>query len=127
MIFFFLVRFQVRFIDYGNCEACKLDDLRKANMFGNIPVLSRLYQLDNIRPLTENGTWPEQTRKYCLANVVERHFNLIVTDDLAATKSHDEPTLCKLELFTKDKDLASALVALKLAQWIRPITNDKTA
>lgn len=87
-------------------------------MFGNIPVLSRLYQLDNIRPLSENGLWPDDARDVCSEIVVERQCNLIVTDHSPASKSADEPTLCKLEIFTKDKDLASALVSRGMADWI---------
>lgn len=96
-------------------------------MFGNIPVLARLYQLDNIHPLTDDGKWPEKVRKFCLENFVEKPCNVIQTDDLVASKSHDEPTLCKLELFSKDKDLASLLVASDMAEWIQPVSIDKTA
>lgn len=94
-------------------------------MFGNIPVLSRLYQLDKIRPMTEHGLWPDDVREFCSEIVVERQCNLIVTDHSFASKSPDEPTLCKLEIFTKDKDLASALVSRGMADWIRA-SSDKT-
>lgn len=96
-------------------------------MFGNIPVLSRLYQLDNIRPLAANETWPAEVSAFCSMSVVEKQCNVIVIDDLAASKSPYEPAICKLEIFTKDKDLASALVANGLAQWIQPLSNDTTA
>lgn len=87
-------------------------------MFGNIPVLPQLYQLDNIRPLTEDGLWSEEVRDFCTDAVVGRQCNVIVTDPFPL-KSNDEPILCKLEMFTKDKDLASALVAYGLAEFIR--------
>lgn len=96
-------------------------------MFGNIPVLSRLYQLDNIRSLAANGTWPAEVSTFCSMSVVEKQCNVIVIDDLAASKSPYDPTICKLEIFTKDKDLASALVANGLAQWIQPMSIDTTA
>lgn len=93
-------------------------------MFGNIPELSRLYQLDNVRPFTENGSWPDEVRAFCSETIVEHHCNVIVTDDLAASKAPGEPILCKLEIFTKDIDLASALVARKMADWIqKPISH----
>lgn len=121
IIHFFLLstHSQVRFIDYGNCETCSLDDLRKATMFGNIPVQTRLYQLDNVHPFTENGKWPKEVQVYCSEAVVDRHCNVIVTDEAATTKSASKAILCKLEIFTKDIDLASALVARKMAKWIR--------
>lgn len=84
-------------------------------MFGDIPVLTRLFQLDKIRPLTENGLWPDEVVQYCSEAVVERQCNLIITDH----QSYDEPILCKLEMFTRDKDLATALVTRGLADWIR--------
>lgn len=95
-------------------------------MFGNIPVLLRLYQLDNIRPTTGKGLWPDKVRDFCTETVVERQCNLIVTDQSFASKSHEEPTLCKLEMFTKEKDLASALVSRGWADWIGT-PSDKTA
>lgn len=97
-------------------------------MFGNIPVLSRLYQLHNIRPLTDNGVWPDKVRYFCTESVVDRQCNLVITDQASASKSSDEPTLCKLEMFNKDKDLASALVSRGMADWMQtPETSDKTA
>lgn len=76
----------------------------------------------------EKESWPKEVCDYCSEAVVERHCNVIVTDDLAASKSPDEAILCKLEIFTKDIDLASALVARKMADWIRqPASTDGTA
>lgn len=87
-------------------------------MFGNVPVLPRLYELDDIQPLTENGLWPDEVRDYCSEVVVEKQCNLIVTDPAPAIKAPDEPTLCKLETFNNDLDLASALVSRGMADWI---------
>lgn len=87
-------------------------------MFANIPVLPRLYELDNVRPVTENGQWPDEVREFCSATVVEKQCNLIVTDQAYAIKAPDEPARCKLEIFNNDKDLASALVVRGMAEWI---------
>lgn len=87
-------------------------------MFGKIPVLPRLYELDNIRPVNENELWPDNVREYCSETVVEKQCHLIVTDDAPATKSPDEPILCKLEIFNHNHDLASELVSLGMAEWI---------
>lgn len=110
---------QVRFVDYGNCETCSLWDLRKATMFGNIPVLARLYQLHNIGPLDANGLWPENARQFCTELVVEKQCNLIVIQapPTESSSTFDIET-CKLEIFNKHKDLASALVANNFARWI---------
>lgn len=119
MSFIFVFNLQIKFVDYGNCSPCSYDDLRKATMFGNIPVLPRLYELDNIRPLTEDGQWSNEIRDFCADSVVDHQCNLIVTDPSPGVKSPDEPTSCKLEIFTKDHDLASALVSRGMAEWIR--------
>lgn len=95
-------------------------------MFGDIPVLTRLYQLDNIRSVTENGLWPEKVRNFCTETVVDRQCHLTITESDWTEKPHSEPTLCKLEVFTREKDLASALVSRGLAEWIQK-PNDTTA
>lgn len=87
-------------------------------MFANIPVLPRLYELDNVRPVTEDGQWPDEACAFCSEAVVEKQCNLIVTDHAYAIKGPDEPTLCKLEIFNNDQDLASALVLRDMAEWI---------
>lgn len=94
------------------------ENLRKANMFGTIPVLTRLYQLDNIGPSSEDRLWSEEVRAFCTEKVVERQCNLVVTDQ-SPSRSSTEPTVCKLEIFEKHNDLASLLVAFGFAEWIR--------
>ncbi|XP_055316660.1 RING finger protein 17 [Sitodiplosis mosellana] len=110
----------VRFIDYGNCETCLLDDLRKANFFGDIPALTRQYQLHNIQPTTSNGLWPDHVRNFCSMLIVERHCDLIVIDDNQSNgaEATQEVESCRLDLLTKHKDLATALIKNGHAQLI---------
>lgn len=113
----------MRFIDYGNCDTCSLDDLRKATFFGDIPILARQYQLYNIQPNTSNGLWPEHVRNYCTNLIIEHHCDLVIighdddrSDEAAAVTPDVE--YCRLDLLTKDKDLASALLARDYARLI---------
>lgn len=88
-----------------------------ADMFGNIPILSRLYELDNIRSVDENGSWPKNIWVTCEEIIGKSHCIVIVNDHLYTTKAPDQPTLCKLEIFMRDRDLATALVTRGIAQW----------
>lgn len=88
-------------------------------MFGNIPVLARQYQLHNIRPLNADGIWTDHARQFCINLVVEKQCNLLVMNEPPTESSAAyEIETCKLEIFTKQKDLASALVMNNLADWI---------
>lgn len=96
-----------------------LDDLKEANMFGDIPILSRRYQLHNIQPATETGLWPEHVRNFCIYLVINKHCNLDVIDKRSANGTNDEPEMCRLDLLTKHKDLATALIACGYAKCIK--------
>lgn len=112
MAFSFYVEFQVRFIDYGNCDSCHIDELRKANMFGDIPVLSRRYKLANIQPPRNNEIWPENARQFCSNKILEKHCEIVLSaEQLNEPLNGDEAVeLCQLNIFTRDEDLASALI-----------------
>lgn len=87
-------------------------------MFGDIPVLARLYALDNIKAPNEYEEWPEYVRDFCTNTVVDKQCNLIVTEATQESKSTDDPETCILEIFTKDKDLGNALVKRQYAERI---------
>lgn len=117
--------FQVRFVDYGNCDSCRIDELRKANMFGDIPVLSRRYQLENIQPPQGSEMWSEKARTFCSVTILEKHCEVVLS-----TEQQNEPLdgdevveLCRLDIFNKDKDLASALINHGYAE---PVNNRST-
>lgn len=50
-------------MDYGDIKPCNFEDLRTANMFGNIPILARKYCLNRIRPVPPNENWPAEVVK----------------------------------------------------------------
>lgn len=116
--------FQVRFVDYGNCDSCRIDELRKANMFGDIPVLSRRYQLANIQPPQGNVIWSERARALC-SESLDRHCEVVVSaEQLNEPLDGDEVVeLCQLNIFTRDNDLASALINHGHAE---PVNNRST-
>lgn len=88
-------------------------------MFGDIPVLARLYALDNIKAPNDHEEWPEYVRDFCINTVVDKQCNLIVVEAESDTKSPDDPEFCILEIFTKDKDLGNTLVTRGYAERIR--------
>lgn len=51
----------VRYVDYGNCDPCKFEDMRLATKCGHIPILVRKYCLDNVLPTVGGDRWPAAT------------------------------------------------------------------
>lgn len=51
----------VKFVDYGNWDPCKFEDMRPATQCGHIPILVRKYCLDNVQPISSDNRWPEST------------------------------------------------------------------
>lgn len=69
--------FQVRFIDYGNAEKCCFEDLRPADMFGNIRILTAKYSLMNTVPVSEDGHWPRKITDYFYNYLVGKKCHII--------------------------------------------------
>lgn len=93
-------------------------------MFGDIPILMRMYMLHNIEPLSENGYWPEGTRDQCVELIIEKQCHLEVMEEKTTIGkpedqyTHEEYDKCRLGLFNKHKDLATVLVARGFAKYI---------
>lgn len=102
-------------MDYGNCESCSLDDLRVANMFQDIPMLSRQYKLANVRPKDGSHVWPEQVRDYITQLIVAKQCNLVPLGQPFRDASM-EMEMCHLKIFTKYNDLATALISRGFAE-----------
>lgn len=117
--FFFSHLFKVRFIDYGNCEALCLDDLRKATMFGDVPALSHQYQLHNICSASVDGLWTEAAQSFCMKLIIEKHCDLEVVKERSSCDD-ESPQIdsCRLESLSKYKDVASTLVSYGHARFI---------
>lgn len=104
----------------------------KATFFGNIPALARKYHLYNIKPIASNGLWSEKAVKWCNdfffnKYVKQRRCDLIVIDrdDNEATAATIQCIeTCRIELFTKDKDLGTALISRGYAQLIHQEDNN---
>lgn len=68
----------VRFVDYGNVEMCKFNNLYPAEMFLGVPTLSQTYTFADIRPVSMNADcdesglyrWPKTVQKFCLNHLV---------------------------------------------------------
>lgn len=110
--FFFL---QIRFMDYGNVEKCLITDLRKADMFGDVPVLARLYHLHNIR-----FDWSHNVRQFIADTIIEKQCNIEVIEctkcQLIDKKNELPIEECIISIFTKDKSLGNALILREFAK-----------
>lgn len=96
-------------------------------MFGDIPVLTRQYQLHNIQSTAPDGLWPEPVRNFCNNLIVERHCDLIVVDDERYNGAGATPEMenCRLDLLTKHKDLATALISRGFAKLIHEDNSER--
>lgn len=80
-------------------------------MFANIPVLVQPYCLANVKPNTESGAWSEKAIE----------FITLTTEKVCQidTSNIDEPNNkiipCRIHIFTKDKEVATALIRKKHA------------
>lgn len=90
-------------------------------MFGDIPVLTRQYQLPYIQPTTSDGLWPEHVRNFCSDLIVERHCDLVIIDGPNGAEAASEVENCRLDLLTRDRDLATALITRGYAKPAHPV------
>lgn len=72
-------------------------------MFADIPILARKYYIP--------GEWSILARDYCFQTIVEKRCIVKVID----STSSDVAEPCNLHLYTKEKDLKSALISLGYA------------
>lgn len=87
-------------------------------MFGDIPILIRHYQLHNIQSSTADGFWPDYVQNFCTDLIVERHCDLIVIDDQHTNGAIPDVEYCHLNLMSKHKDLATALISRGYAKLV---------
>lgn len=70
-------------------------------MFADVPILARKYYIP--------GEWSTLARDYCFETIVEKRCIVKVIDSIV---SCDVAEPCNLHLYTKEKDLKSALISL---------------
>lgn len=102
---------KVRFIDYGNAEKIHTTEIKKADMFGDIPILARPYYLHNVKTI-DGLKWSKEVLKFVDATILEKQCNIQV---VKCNQTSDDLEECNIEIFTKDKTLQMALFTRKLA------------
>lgn len=56
---------QVQFIDYGDIQACRYEDMKNVVMFDKVPKQATYYYHANFQPAAEDGRWPKYVVDYC--------------------------------------------------------------
>lgn len=102
----------VKFIDYGNCDQCKFENMRRATAFGHIPILVRKYCLDNVAPIsTHHYRWPLCTLIVCQAEIIDKLCMVYVKE----TANRDIGILpCKITRTGSCIDLKTLLIEHEL-------------
>lgn len=99
---------QVLFVDYGNIELCEANELRTANILGNIPIQTTKYYLAYIKPTSADGIWDQKILEFIHANIVNKLVYVRVEDNIDS-----EYVPCTLTVGTMD--LIKSMLAEKLA------------
>lgn len=98
-------------------------------MFGDIPVLGRAYKLHNVQ---SSGKCLKKASKFCNdlitnSKLNQRHSNLTIIDDERYDGAGATPEMenCRLNLLTKHKDLATALISRGFAKLIHEDNSER--
>lgn len=70
----------VKFVDYGNCDPCKFEDMRPATQYGHIPILVRKYCLDNVLPISDDNRWPVSTVNVLRNDILQHRCTIRVKE-----------------------------------------------
>lgn len=101
----------MRFVDYGNCEKVRMKDVHPANLFGDVPVLSRKYALAHVAP-TSSRSWHKDVVAYCKQSLTGEHRVLV------ATHAPDASGAESCEIYKSgDVNFAAHLVGLGFAEF----------
>lgn len=102
----------VKFIDYGNYDLCKFEEMRPATKFGHIPILVQKYCLDNVWPISGDNRWPLATVNFMRTKYVERLCSLHVR----RPANQDASILpCSILCIGNKSDMKEQLIAMNLA------------
>lgn len=82
-------------------------------MFGDIPILTTKYCLDNTYPISKDGYWPRNVIDFCLKYLANKLCSI------SATKSNysiDGVMSCSIRAIDNDTDLKALLISMGVAQ-----------
>lgn len=101
---------QVLFVDYGNIESCEAKELRIANILGNVAIQATKYYLAYVKPISDDGTWPQKVLEFIHVHIVNKSVFIRVEDNVGG-----EYVPCTLTV--GPMDLIKTLFAEKLAEY----------
>ncbi|XP_023243228.1 RING finger protein 17-like [Centruroides sculpturatus] len=95
---------QVTFVDYGNSENVKLENIHLDIVLSDIPRQCIECILHGVEPKTENGEWLTSTLDFIHNNIVERKCKVVVMDQPLPDKR------IPIKLFCNDVDITKMIV-----------------
>lgn len=102
---------KVKFVDYGNCDLCKFEDMRPATQCGHIPVLVRKYCLDNVLPISDDNRWPLSTVNFMRTEIIQHMCTIRIQENA----NRDNGILpCAIFRHADRIDLKTRLIAMGL-------------
>lgn len=121
--FSFLISFmtQIRFVDFGNIEKCHTKNLRKADMFGGLPILARKYRLHNISFIRYGDISLKTIHDFISDEILELPCTIEIIDCICRPapsgmqKSEEPIEKCKIYYSNDEKDLRSEILSRKFA------------
>ncbi|XP_052901673.1 uncharacterized protein LOC128305955 [Anopheles moucheti] len=113
-------KYRVLFIDYGNEEICRGEDLRKDIVCGRVPVQTNRFRLSEIAPkqlCKETGVWPEDAIMKCHGLIVQQLCQVHVNTFIWSLKYNEEskirhPIPCQLFRLNDSVNVVDALLGL---------------
>uniref|UniRef100_A0A182T723 RING finger protein 17 n=1 Tax=Anopheles maculatus TaxID=74869 RepID=A0A182T723_9DIPT len=125
-------KYRVLFVDYGNEEACRGQNLRKDIICGRVPVQTNRFRLTGIAPTQASAkggksSWPEDAIMACHGLCVQQPCTVRVDTSIwSADQQQDSairlPIPCKLVRLKDSVDVISTLLDLGVFQYCREKT-----
>ncbi|XP_053659288.1 uncharacterized protein LOC128708339 [Anopheles marshallii] len=111
-------KYRVLFIDYGNEEICRGEDLSKDIVCGRVPVQTNRFRLSEIVPkqlCKMTGLWPEDAIMKCHGLIVQQLCQVSVNTLIWSPNYNEEakirhPIPCKLFRLNDSVDVVEALL-----------------
>lgn len=109
---------QVKFVDYGNTEICNYEDLRKADIFRNIPIQSNRYCIYGVQPLLRSSKrrWTVNVTDFIHSQIVDELCSFRVANGALV---HQNVIPCAIT--GKGEDLKSILLHKDMVRSVRSV------
>lgn len=123
--------FQVHFVDYGNTETLKLKDISKLIMYGDKPIISTKYCLNNIQSTNPDHQWTSDAVGMALALTTNQKCQIFTHERISDSPNAPIPCTirCMNAMNPPDLDVATILIshgyAVKMMRTTKKTTSNE--